>query len=145
MQFVYKPEGAEPKKWDFDSGKLMNVESEAIERVSKMTFGEWTDAVQRGSVTALHALLWVMLKRGEPTLAYDAVQFNLSEVDFELSDEESAETRTVLETRLSNGEELSVQERALLESVRESTPAPAEPAEDSDVPKAIALGSHLAS
>ena len=143
MQFVYKPEGADPKKWDFDSSKLMNVESEAIERVSKMTFGEWSVAVTKGSVTALHALLWVMLKREQPTLTYESVQFSLSELDFELSDEESAEALAALETRVADGEELSAQEAALMEALRENAPVADE--ESADVPKVIAVGSHLAS
>jgi hypothetical protein len=138
MQFVYKPEGIDPKKWDFAPEKLMNPESEAIERVTKMTFGEWADAVTRGSVTAIHALLWVLLKRADPTLTYDAVQFSLSEVDFELTDEESAEMKTVLEAKVANGEELSPGDAALLAKLRETVPvveAGADEPEESEDPK----------
>jgi hypothetical protein len=120
MQFVYKPEGADVRRWDFAPEKLMNVESEAIERVTKMTYTEWAGAVERGSVTALHALLWVMLKRGEPTLTYEAVQFSLSEVDFELSDEESVEALAAMDARIAEGAELSTQERALHAALREA-------------------------
>lgn len=120
MQFVYKPDGVEPRKWDFAPEKLMNVESEAIERVTKMTYTEWGHAVERGSVTALHALLWVLMKRSDPTLTYDAVQFSLAEVDFELSDEESAEALSAMDARVAAGEELSAQEKALYDSLRET-------------------------
>lgn len=97
MQFVYKPEGAVPKKWDFDPSKLMSPEAEAIERHTKMTYGEWADAVDRGSILALHGLLFVMLKREQPTLKWDEVQFSISEVGLEFSDEETAEQIANLE------------------------------------------------
>lgn len=123
MFFVYKPEGAAPKKWEFAPDRLLNPEAEAIERVTKMTFAEWADAVLRGSVTALHALLWVMLKRADPTLTYDAVQFMLCEVDLELSDEESAEALAELEGRVARGETLEPEAVTMLAKLRESAPA----------------------
>lgn len=132
MQFVYKPEGADPRKFEFDPTKLMNPEAEAIERVTKMTFGEWGTAVTKGSMTAVHALLWVMLKRSDPTLAYDAVQFSLADVDFELSDEESAEALATLEKRAATGEELTDGDRVMLAKLRESAPTEAPDAPDAE-------------
>lgn len=88
MYFIYKPEGAEPKRWKFDPTKLMSPEAEAIERLCGMTFGEWVDAVGRTSITALHGLLYVMLKREQPTLTYDQVQFCLDDIDLELEDDD---------------------------------------------------------
>ena len=125
MQFVYTQGGASPRKWDFDPSRLMNAEAEAIERVSKLSFAEWADAVTRGHMGAIHALLWVMLKRVDPTLAYDAVQFSLSEIDFELDDEESATALAALEARVAAGEELPPGELGLLTRLRETAPAAA--------------------
>lgn len=129
MQFVYKPEGADPKAWEFRPEKLMSPEAEAIERLTKMTFGEWTRAVRGGSMLALHGLLYVMLKREYPTLKWDEVQFSLSEVDFELTDEETAELRTELEAKDAAGE-LNADEREFLEQLRAETPEPPEAVED---------------
>lgn len=138
MLFVYKPEGREddPMKWEFATNKLMNVEAEAIERATKMTYGEWADAVTRGSMTALHGLLWVMLKRGNPTLTYDECPgFNLSEVDFELDDEESAEALAELEAKAAGGE-LNAAEKSMLASLRETAPAATVESAD-EVPKEL--------
>jgi hypothetical protein len=120
VQFVYKPEGAEPKKWDFRPDKLMNAEAEAIERLTKMTYGQWSEAVTEGSVLAIHGLLYVLLKREVPTLKWDQVQFSMSEVDFELTDQETADTIAALEEK-ERAEGLDMNERALLEQLHAST------------------------
>jgi hypothetical protein len=114
-QFVYKPEGATPKKWDFDPSKLMSPEAIAIERLTGMTFGEWQDALSRGSMLALQALLYVLLKRETPTLKFDDVQFCNDDVDVELTDEEAAEEVRDLEAK----ESLTDQEQAVLDALRE--------------------------
>jgi hypothetical protein len=91
MKFVYKPEGAEPKSWDFAPDRLMNAEAEAIERHTGLTFGEFVDKISATSFLAIHGLLYVMLKRTIPTLKWDEVQFSLADVDFELDDAEAAD------------------------------------------------------
>lgn len=119
MKFVYKPEGADAKSWDFAPEKLMSPEAEAIERHTGMTYAEWGTAVTRGSVLALHGLLFVMLKRNVPTLKWDDVQFSMSELDFELDDEETAEALAALEDKARTGD-LDAADEALLERLRES-------------------------
>ena len=131
MQFVYKPEGAEPKKWEFDPDRLLSPEAVAIERLTKLTFAEWTDAVQRGSVLALHALLYVMLKRDIPTLKPGEVEFSMSEVDFELDDDETARVIAALEEQeASSG--LSPQDAATLELLRSQNADVDSPVGDED-------------
>lgn len=98
MQFVYKPEGAEPKRWDFDPVKVMSPEAEAIERHTGMTFKHWLSALGEGSMTAVHGLLYVMLKRSDPTLQWDAVQFCLAEIEFEVEDDEAPKEAPDLES-----------------------------------------------
>jgi hypothetical protein len=122
-KFVYKPEGRDPLSWDFDPAKLMNPEAEAIERHTGMTYGEWLEALGKSSMLALHGLLFVFLKRGIPTLKWDDVQFSISEVDLEMSDEEAAEALSGLEVRVANGEILSTEEAALWARLKESAPA----------------------
>lgn len=119
MKFVYAPEGAERKAWDFDPNRLLNVEAEVIERQTGFTFNEWLEKVQRGSMLALHGLLFVLLKRENHKLQWDQVQFTLSELDFELDDDETAELYASLAKREADGEELDESEKRLLEGFRE--------------------------
>lgn len=125
MKFVYKPEGVEPREWDFSPEKLMSPEAEAIERLTGMTFGEWAEAVRKGSITALHGLLYVMLKRQSPTMKYDEVQFNLSELDFVLDDRETADAIAGLEVKQADGV-LTDSEADLLVSLRSQQDASGE-------------------
>ena len=55
-----------------------------------MTHREWIDAVQRGSVSAQRAYLWVMLKRENPTLRLDSVQPIPAEVNVRFTREDFA-------------------------------------------------------
>jgi hypothetical protein len=128
MKFVYKPEGVEPHKWDWDPDKLMSPEAEAIERHTKMTYVEWLDRLEKGSILAFHGLLYVMLKRTNPKLQWDEVQFSSSEVDFELSDEEAAKMRDALDAR----GDLTPEEQSVLDSLHErDLPVVAEAPKDS--------------
>lgn len=82
-KIIYTPEGADALSWDFDPDKLLSPECMTIERMTGQTYAEWLDALGRGSMGAVHALLYVLMKRDRPTLAADQVQFSLSEVDVE--------------------------------------------------------------
>lgn len=117
-KFVYQPEGVKkPKKWDFDPTRLMSPEAEAIERHTQMTYADWAQAVEGGSILALHGLLYVLLKRDDPTLKWDAVVFSLSEIDWELSADEIATGIETLEAQAASGP-LSPNDSAVLESLR---------------------------
>lgn len=119
MQFRYKPEGIEPKVWEFRPYKLMSPEAELIEKRTGMAFADWARVVTEGSMIALRALLFVMLKRGEPTLKWEQLQFSMSEVDFILDDEEKAGGVKTLEAKAAAGETLTDDESELLLSWRE--------------------------
>ena len=86
MKFIYKPEGADPRSWDFDPSKMLSAEMIAIERLTGFTWEEWIDACSRGSMLAVHALLYVLLKRSAPQLKPDEVQFTLDEIDMQPDD-----------------------------------------------------------
>lgn len=115
MLFVYKPAGAEPRSWEFDPDKLMSPEAEAIERHTGMDYSEWAQRVGSGNMLALHGLLYVMLKRADPTLRWNQVQFSIGEVDFELTDEETREARDRLRAKKAS-EGLTDTEAAALEN-----------------------------
>ena len=88
---VYAPENGNPREWDIDVGKLLSPERIAIEKLTGMTWGEWKIALSKDSVIAMHALLYVLLKRNDPTLTPGAVQFTEDEIAFEVSDSEAAD------------------------------------------------------
>lgn len=99
MRFSYTPEGADKRTWDFKPGKLMSVEAEVIERLTGLTYKQFTESLGETSITATHALLYVLLKRSDPTLKYDQVQFCIDEIEFDLDDDETAAAITELERR----------------------------------------------
>lgn len=87
-KFVYAPEGADPMKWEFDPMRLLSPEAMAIEKLTGMSFGiEWQEACVSGNMTAVHALLYVFLKRQNPTLKPDQVVFSLADIGFEADEE----------------------------------------------------------
>lgn len=107
MRFIYAPEGVEKRVWEFEPGKIMSPEGEAIERHTGMLFDEWQEKVQQGSMAAIHALLYVLLKREKPTLKYDQVQFSFSEIDWDYSDAEAWDAIDAAEAIVAGGEELT--------------------------------------
>jgi hypothetical protein len=128
MQFVYAPEGADPRKWDFDPAKLMSPEIEVIERNTGMPYLEWVEQVGRGSVSAIHGLLFVLLKREAPTLKWGDVQFCMADVAWEYSDDETRAIVKTLEEKAA-GDGLDENEAAYLAELRAQLPM------ETDVPE----------
>lgn len=124
MYFVYTPDGmSEPKlKVPFEPAKMLNVEAEQIEKRTGMSFPEWSDAVMNGSMRALHGLIFVLLKRTEPTLLWDQVQFSASECDFEMDDDEMDDLVATLRKRAQSGH-LTDEQVAFLEQFEASRAA----------------------
>jgi hypothetical protein len=58
--------------------KLTNVEGMAVEKVTGLTFTEWTESLERGSMLGLTALVLVMRKRTNPELRFGDVEFELA-------------------------------------------------------------------
>lgn len=104
MWFTYKPDGAEQRKWEWDPDTMLSSEAEEIETVARMPYAEWAEQVDKGSVRALHALLYVFLKRDAPTLRHSQVQFKVNEVGFEVSDEEGIRILAGLRAKVEAGE-----------------------------------------
>lgn len=125
MKFRYAPAGADPQEWEYEPGKLMSPEAEAIERHTGLTFPEWINAVGKGSMLAIHGLLFVLLKRENPTLKWDQVQFAFDDYDFVYDATETAHAIAKLEAQ----PELTDDEADMLEALREAQ------AEDDEAPK----------
>jgi hypothetical protein len=89
MKLLYTPEGKSPQQFDFEPGNLLSTEAEAIEcwcRDLGIIFG-YGEKLASGNVRAMRALLWVMLRRSDPSLEFDAVVFRLDEFRVEDDDE----------------------------------------------------------
>lgn len=67
--------------FDFDLTAMSNREGMAIERVTGMTYSQWSEAVRSGSMLALTALVWVLERRTRPDLRFDDVEFSLDDID----------------------------------------------------------------
>jgi len=108
MLFNYRPEGAEPRQWEFVPDKLMVAEAEAIEKATHLTYAEFGAELVKGSMTARRALLWVLLKRTEPTLRHTQVDFPTGAVELEFEQSELKDMRRAVE----DNADLSDAERA---------------------------------
>jgi hypothetical protein len=72
----------------YDLSRLTIVEAEAIEKV---TGQKMQDALGSGTASSLRALVWVAMKRQEPTLRYSDVDFALEDVEVITPEDESAD------------------------------------------------------
>lgn len=88
MLLNYTPEGAEKRTWPVKLEKLMSAEAEAIEKATGMTYEEFGVALVKGSATSRRALLWIMLKRTEPTLRHAQVEVEVGQIELEFEHDE---------------------------------------------------------
>jgi hypothetical protein len=98
-KFIYSPEGAEPREWDFEPRKMSSKEAELIERRTGMHFGNWLAAINEGSMLAYHALLFTYLRRENQSIQWDTLEFTFDEVGIQLSDDEVRDRFVDLERR----------------------------------------------
>lgn len=76
---TYAPEGAEPRQWEFDSEHLLSSEAELIESVGGdvwMSYPEWLLYLSSGNMRADRALIWMLLRRDNPDLEFDALDYH---------------------------------------------------------------------
>lgn len=135
MIFTYKPAGGTERVWEVKAGRLLSPEMEAIEKVTGVFYPEWNRTLLDGSVTAARALLWVLLKRENPTLKYDAVQFTYDEFDLDYDLDEKADIVANYDAAIEDGApEPGAAFVAMMEAYRAELPAPKteEPAVDLD-------------
>lgn len=65
----------------FDRSRLMFTEVAEIEKVTGLSYGEWTEELGRYSIKAVAALIHVLRKReGQPS-DFGSLQFNVAEMD----------------------------------------------------------------
>lgn len=68
------------KSYEIDATTFTNKEGMDIERVTDMTFDQWNERLAAGSMLAMTALVWILLKRDEPTLRFSEVEFTLADL-----------------------------------------------------------------
>lgn len=139
MKFTYTPEGAEPRVFDYQPGKLLSPEAEKIEDLTGWSYAEFGQHLMTSSMKAFHALLYIFLKRSNPTLKYDQVIFSFDEVDIAYDQAEAhLMIRGLREAKAKEGID-SDSQVVLDELIEEFGEPPAEPvAEESAGPKASA-------
>lgn len=97
MLLIYRPEGIDERQWPFQPDKLMSSEAEAIEKAMGMTYSEFSADLVKGSARARRTLLWVYLKREEPTLRLTQVDPPVGSIGLEFEPHELAAMRTAIE------------------------------------------------
>lgn len=98
MKLTYTPEGSgTPQTWRYEPGKLLSSEAIAIEKVTDWAYEEFGLHLLQRSMLARKALLWVLLKRAEPTLRFDQIDPPVSAIELEYDLDELAEMRAAVE------------------------------------------------
>lgn len=97
MKIIYAPDnGVEPYEFDFtDVSELAGHECELIEEAGGTqwdTFGGWFDLLSREGYRANKVLVWVLLRRENPSLGLEElVNFKMRDLTVVASDDEVAE------------------------------------------------------
>ena len=97
MIVIYQPEGDKPRRWDLKKVRILATEAEAVERNTGLEWEKVTRKVATGSMLAIRAIAWVLLKREQTTLAYRAFDPAAGELGYEPDAEELAVIRDLIE------------------------------------------------
>lgn len=108
MIIVYEPEGGDAHRWDLQTIRILATEAEAVERVTDLDWAAARVKVAKGSMLALRAVAWVLMKRTQPDLRYTAFVPAAEELSWEYS----AAERAVIRKGIEDNDELSAEERA---------------------------------
>lgn len=98
MLLIYRPEGAEERQWPFHPDKLMSSEAEALEKVTGLTYSEFGMELVKGSARSRRALLWVMMKRENPTLRLNQIDPPVGSIGLDFETHELALMRKEVES-----------------------------------------------
>lgn len=105
MYLVYHPEGSdEPTRWKYNPNKLMSAEREAIERRTSMDYLAFAQAVVSGNSLCRRALLFTFLKRENPKIRFEDVDFAWDELELQFSKQELTKMREAAADSMSGSE-----------------------------------------
>lgn len=136
MIIIYAPEGGERRTWNLKEVRFMSSEAETVERSTGLEWQEAKARVIKGSMLALRAIVWVLVKRDQPALRYTQFDPAEDEIGVDFDTEEWA----VVRDELANSPDLDDEQRALALAQLDAEAAgaaPAEPEPDA-VPKDLA-------
>jgi hypothetical protein len=69
--------------YDFDAESMRNDEAMLIEKQCGVTFKQWGELLEQGSVLAMTALVWIIQRRENPALLFEEVRFEFSSLEVE--------------------------------------------------------------
>ncbi len=69
--------------YDFEPDSLRNDEAMLIEKQCGVTFKQWGELLEQGSILAMTALVWIIQRRENSALEFDDVRFEFSSLDIE--------------------------------------------------------------
>jgi hypothetical protein len=98
-RLVYKPEGAEPKTWDFSFGRLLSPERIVIEKATGLGWDSVKAAFWDNSTPVIGAFLYVFQKREMPALRPTDFVFCDDDFDVDLNDDEAREAIAAMEAQ----------------------------------------------
>lgn len=129
MKFRYAPEGPEPREWPFQPGKMSSTDAIDIEARTGLAFRDWERSMFNGSILATKALLFCLLRRDNPSLVWDQLEFLAGDCSLFWDDDDLKR----LDERAAAGT-LSLVELEMREAVRVAlkADAPAKPEPEAD-------------
>lgn len=125
MYLSYQPEGNDqPIVFDYKPNKIMSAEREALERRTGLTYEEIHVQLIKGSSVCRRALLHMYLKRTDPRIKYEDVDFAWDELNLKFHRAELLEMRESVQENYS-GEELATNLKSIDDMLAEE-PDPAD-------------------
>lgn len=121
MIITYTPDEGPPEEYEFNPGKLMDPETEAIERVGDYAWDSYEmfgAMFFKGNARARRAALWISMKRKNPRLKFEDVHFRANQVDVDYS---PAERKLILEAMLHDPDIDPEQKTAIMSDLGEET------------------------
>lgn len=124
MKLIYTPDDGERQEWVYKPGKLRAGDAELLERRTNMSWGDFNQALARGSILPRRALLWYFLRQTHATLRFEDVDFALDELSLEFDRQEWAAIRQqVEEAKLPEGTPDEMRETVLADIDRQAADA----------------------
>jgi len=110
MIIVYAPRDGETHRWNMKEVRILSTEAEAVERVTDLEWDKARAKVLKGSMLALRAIAWVLMKRQEPALRYGEFVPEAGELGYEWD----ADERAVIRANIVSDDDLAPGEKALI-------------------------------
>lgn len=92
MKLIYTPDPEKPSQtYDFEPSKLLSAEAEAIEDLKARwdTFEEFGQLFLKGNAKAHRAALWVMMRRVNPAVRFEDLNYPLEALRITFTDDEA--------------------------------------------------------